>query len=295
MYKSIENSLQDGKPIELYSFTYNGVSYNYTSAQYTQSLTINGKDMVFSPEYIIRSDSLKLMTTSNEETCKINVLRTNSIALLYQGAPPEFGQVEVKVYRYHEEDNDYIEIIAGSIRQVSFDDSEAELTIAIDNILKRNIPRGKLSYFCQNMLYDERCGLKMEDWQTKCWVDRFVNNLFIYSTNLREKESGYFTDGLMKMGNSYRKIVKHENDMIQIKYPLSKASVRDNFVVAPGCSCLFGKCARVFHNHANFSGIPYTPPYDVYNHNSYKTPPPYWEDTSIVTRDSHGKIYSMNL
>lgn len=295
IFDTDEKSLQDGKPVEMYRFTYANVSYSYTSAQTAQRVIIDGVTYIFSPEYIKRSDELKILTTSNQETCTITVNRTNNVALLYQGAPPELGQVEVSVFRKHMVDDEVIQIISGTIRQVVFNGSEAMITVAIDNIMSRQIPRCKLSYFCQNCMYDNTCALKMGDWGVQGFVDRFVNNMYIYSTNLREKESGYFTDGLLRMGNTWRKVALHQNDMIKIKYPLAKHQVRNKFVIYPGCSGLFKKCAETFHNHRNFSGIIYKQPFNVYKHNSYDNTPAYWVNSDVITRDSKGQIHSMGL
>ena len=90
--------------------------------------------------------------------------------------------------------------------------SEAELTITIENVLSRNVPKGTLSYFCQNCIYDARCALNIDDYGLKCYIDERMEGLYIYSANLREKESGYFTDGFIKMGNCIRQIKKHEDN-----------------------------------------------------------------------------------
>ena len=111
-YDSVETSQQEGEPIEYYQFTYDGVDYCYTSSQYTRAK--NG--LTFNAEYIHRSDSLKLNTSdSGNETCTITVGRTNNIALLYQGAPPEQGSVRVQVYRFHGLlSGDFIKILDGT-------------------------------------------------------------------------------------------------------------------------------------------------------------------------------------
>lgn len=290
-YDSNETSIYSANPIECYRFDYDNQAYCYTSSQYTQQ--VDG--ISYSPEYIERGNSLKTSDSGSAvETCTISVPRTNPVAMLYQGAPPELSTVRVRVYRFHgQEVNKFICIIDGVVTQVRFKDSTAELTITIENVLNRYIPRGVLSYSCQNCIYDIKCGLKEEDYAHQCYVNDWEIPLVIHSYNLREKPSGYFTDGYMKMGNSVRAIVKHEDDYIQIKYPINDLQRLGSFTVYPGCSQLFKVCAERFHNTDSFSGVPYVQPYDALRHPT--TRGVYWVNENIVIRDSKGKVYGIGL
>ena len=267
-YDEIENSIEDGNPIELYMFTYKDTKYLYTSSQYNQSYLIGGEHYVFDAEYIHRSESLKLGDSSGtKETCEITVLRTNSIALLYQGAPPEEDSIRLQIFRVHGENNaDFIQMVDGIVTQVKFSGSEAVLTITIENILSRNIPKGTLSYFCQNRIYDSRCFLDMNKFGVKCYV-KSRSNLTLYSDQLLVPQGDdYFVDGFVKMGNCYRQIITHKNNYVTIKYPITNSDLSGSFMAYPGCSNLFTICARRFHNTDNFSGIPYIQPYNAYKH-----------------------------
>ena len=290
-YDSVETSQQEGEPIEYYQFTYDGVDYCYTSSQYTRAK--NG--LTFNAEYIHRSDSLKLNTSdSGNETCTITVGRTNNIALLYQGAPPEQGSVRVQVYRFHGLlSGDFIKILDGTVSQVQFNGSEAELTITIENALSRTIPKGTLSYYCQNCIYDSKCRLDVNKYRLKCYIDEGIEGLYIYSANLREKPSGYFTDGFMKLGRCYRQIRLHEDNRILLKYPINKADMSGSFEAYPGCSGIFNICATRFKNTDNFSGIPYIQPYDAFKHPVSKGA--YWVDSAVIRRDTGGEIFTMGL
>lgn len=294
-FRNDEVSVDNAQPIECYGFTYNGVVYTYTSSQYPIALTVYDQRYVFNPEYIKRGDSLKLGDSSGSvETCTITVLRTNSVALLYQGAPPEFDSVKVYVFRVHgENNNEYTQILYGSISQVTFRDSEAELTVTVENILNRYIPRGTLSYYCQNCIYDERCTLNRDDWALTCYVDGGFEGLWIYSSNLLEKPDGYFTDGYMQMGNCFRSIKLHQGRGILLKYPLMPSEKTGSFKAYPGCNALFKNCAEKFGNTDNFSGVPYIQPYNAFTHPVDKGA--YWIDDEVIKRDTNGNIYTPNL
>ena len=295
-YDEIENSIEDGNPIELYMFTYKDTKYLYTSSQYNQSYLIGGEHYVFDAEYIHRSESLKLGDSSGtKETCEITVLRTNSIALLYQGAPPEEDSIRLQIFRVHGENNtDFIQMVDGIVTQVKFSGSEAVLTITIENILSRNIPKGTLSYFCQNRIYDSRCFLDMSKFGVKCYV-KSRSNLTLYSDQLLVPQGDdYFVDGFIKMGNCYRQIITHKNNYVTIKYPITNSDLSGSFMAYPGCSNLFTTCARRFHNTDNFSGIPYIQPYNAYKHKVINDCA-YWVDDAVIRRDTNGELGETKL
>ena len=295
-YDEIENSIEDGNPIELYMFTYKDTKYLYTSSQYNQSYLIGGEHYVFDAEYIHRSESLKLGDSSGtKETCEITVLRTNSIALLYQGAPPEEDSIRLQIFRVHGENNaDFIQMVDGIVTQVKFSGSEAVLTITIENILSRNIPKGTLSYFCQNRIYDSRCFLDMNKFGVKCYV-KSRSNLTLYSDQLLVPQGDdYFVDGFVKMGNCYRQIITHKNNYVTIKYPITNSDLSGSFMAYPGCSNLFTICARRFHNTDNFSGIPYIQPYNAYKHKVINNCA-YWVDDSVIRRDTNRELGETKL
>jgi uncharacterized phage protein (TIGR02218 family) len=214
------------------------------------------------------------------------VNRTNNVALLYQGAPPEEDNVTLSIYRYHiGDESSIIRLVYGKVTSVTFRGSEAELTIIIENMLRKSIPRGTLSYYCQNCIYDNKCKLNEDDWKTTCYVDSF-NGLRIHSPNLTEKPSGYYTDGMIKMGTNYRSVVLHADDYIDIKYPINESEIGGSFNIWAGCNSLFLTCASRFNNTTNFSGVPYCKPINaVRNRTGYGA---YWIDSTAIKRDSDG-------
>ena len=233
-FNTIETSVENNNPIELYLFSYNGNTYAYTSSTKNYSITVGDTSYTFSAEYIERGDSLKLGDSSgNKETCIITVPRNNNVALLYQGAPPEQDAVSVIVARIHGSDpNDYKILVNGTVSQVHFTDSKAEMTINVENMLTKNIPRGSLSYYCQNCIYDSKCKLKESDYGVRYVVDK-IDHLVIKSSLMAEKPSGYYTDGFIKMGNAYRQVNSHVGDTITIKYPISASDREGSFMAYP--------------------------------------------------------------
>lgn len=294
-YEKRELSQEEGTPIELYLFSYNNTNYLYTSANTDINYTINDTHYAFSSEFIYRSETLKLGNTTNDrETCNIVVYRTNPIAILYQGAPPEEGEVRVQIFRVHDiNSEDFIKLVDGVVSQVVFEGSEATMTVTIENVLSRNMPKGTFSYFCQNCIYDHKCGLSMDKYGVTCTV-KSRTALSITSDTLLDLEDGYFTDGFIKMGDSFRQIKYHSGNTLYIKYPISELQWKASFTAYPGCSNLFANCAKRFNNHRHFSGVCYIQPYNAYKHPVINDCA-YWVNSSVISRDTDGKIYSMGL
>ena len=291
-----EISVENAQPIELYIFSYGDINYYYTTTYYTQNITLGEESYIFYPEYIKRSDSLSQSSSSNSnENCIITVPRSNPVAMLFQGTPPEISSISVQIFRIHgEHSNEYTRILRGIVSQVKFTGSDAELTVTIEHILTREIPRGKLSYFCQNCIYDEKCTIDKENYKHLCYKENYGWGLTIKSSNLTENvEDGYYTNGYIQMGNSFRQIVKHSGDTILIKYPINLVDRKDEFYAYPGCDNLFSTCHLRFGNTENFTGIPYQQPYDAFRHPVDKGV--YWVDGNIVFRDTNRTLYQMNL
>lgn len=286
-YNEYEMSVDDGSPIECFLFTYYDQVYSYTSSQTAQTLNIDDNSIIFNAEYIRRGDSLHTGSSSgNQEACTISVLRNNPVALLYQGAPPEQDSVRVTVYRRHDTDA-YVIVLHGYVSQVEFNGTLAELTIVVENILNTSIPRGTLSYYCQNCLYDVKCGVNEEQYARHCIVTG-IEGLRISTDNLRDVSSGYYDGGFIKIGNAYRQVKKQFDNYVIIKYPLALQDRVDSFTIYPGCDGLFSTCASKFHNTDNFTGVPYIQPYNVFKNPAYKGA--YWVRSDLIWRDTEGQI-----
>lgn len=288
-YDLDERSIDSGNPIELYLFTYNENTYSYTSGVKSYTYIEDGVSYEFNPDFIQRSDNLKLGNSNGtQETCTVTVARNNNVALLYQGAPPEQDSVRLRIYRVHGDISaDYIKILDGVVSQVAFKDSTAEMTINIESVLKRNIPKGSLSYYCQNVLFDNKCCLDANNFGKKFHVDK-IDHLTIRSQALADEGDNYYTDGFIKMGNAYRQIRSHIGNTIVIKYPIGAYDRAGSFVAYPGCNGLFSVCHNKFNNINNFSGVPYIQKYDAFVHPVDKGA--YWINSEVILRDTHGRI-----
>lgn len=285
-----ETSEHDGKPVECYRFSYNGLNYNYTSSDHDVTLVVGGEQEVFSAQYIKRTN----LKPTSLSTVTVSVELNNPIAVLYKGPPPEQGKVRLRIFRLHGTNTtDFDTMLWGTISQCSFKEAQAELTVTVEGFLQKEIPRGKLQYWCNNIVYDHICTLKEEEFQTTCKVTQ-ISGMSLFAEELKQFNDGYFVGGILRIDDNIRSIVDSSSDgYVTIKYPFATQARTGEFTVAPGCNGLFLTCASKFKNTDNFMGVPYTPPTDP-----EKNPTgggTYWIDDLIVKRDSDGFIGNITL
>ena len=288
-----ETSQQDGTPLECYNFSYNGVSYNYTSKASDVELVFTDgtvRTEKYFADYISRK-SIKPSSSGSSTATVITVDKDNNIAKLYQGPPPE-KPVFVKIYRLHEQDTSKVDVVFyGRVSQASFRDSECDITVKLENYLSKELPTGMNQYTCNNVIYDEDCQLDKSKYKVDIFIDK-VEGLSIYSTSFAEYPDGYFEGGFFYFSDYVRMISEHKGNMIKVKYPFI-VTPRNNVAIYPGCDGLFKTCAKKFNNTLNFAGCPYIPPTD-----SEKNPVGkgvYWVDSLVIQRDTNGYVGTIGM
>lgn len=290
-----EVSVADGIPVECYKFSYDGIDYLYTSSAEDIELTItddNGtRTEKYFAEVISRANIKPGATNGAIESTEITVSKDHAIAKLYQGPPPE-TPVNLIVYRLHEPDKTQFDVaLAAQISQVSFNASECVLTATMENWLNKELPNGTNQYYCNNIIFDKRCRLNIDNYKVTIFIDS-VDVLNIYSADFANYADGYFVNGRLYFGGYVRMINEHVGNRIKLKYPFM-STPRNEVVVVPGCDHLFKTCALRYNNTLNFTGVPYCPPTDSERNPTGKGA--YWVDSLVVQRDTDGFVGTIDL
>lgn len=277
-----ETSVQDGAPVELYKFTCDSAQYLYTSRR--EDFSLSGEQ--YYAEYIER-DELKPGSSGNLVEMTVTVSKDNPVAKLYQQVAPE-SPVDLTIKRFHIADTSKIDtIFCGRVTQASFEDSKCQLTLTMENWLKKELPNGLYQYTCNNVLYNHNCKVNAEDYLETVLLDK-DEGLNIFSEDFKKHDDGYFENGKMYFNGQVRMIAAHKGNMVTLKYPFSLRP-RNYVEVLPGCDKTFLTCVKRFNNATNFTGFPYCPPTDA-----EKNPTgtgTYWVNGNIVYRDTSGRIY----
>ena len=291
---SFETSIQEGMPVECYKFTNDNMEYLYTSRRNDLDLefTENGlkRTETYYAEYIKRNELIPGSQGSSTETT-ITVSKENPVAKLYQTAPPETA-VMVQIIRLHASDLSKRDVIFyGRITQASFEDSECNLTVALESWLTKEFPNGLYQYTCNNVLFDKNCRLNKDNYKETVFLDKVID-LDVYSKDFAKHEDGYYEGGRMYFDGHIRMITSHKGNVCTLRYPFH-LKPRNDVIVLPGCDKIFKTCVKKFKNADNFTGFPYCPPTDA-----EKNPTgtgTYWMDGNIVVRDTKGFVHTMGL
>lgn len=289
--KPEETSVDTGQPIELYVFMYGDINYLFTSD--AQNITIPMSDGTTKTFYAdtIQRENIKPGSSGSSEACIIRVDKDNSIAKLYEGAPPETA-IKVFVYRLHANDlNRYDIVMRANITQVQFSDSECQLTCTMDAWLQKELPNGMNQYYCGHSIFDHNCKLQKSDFMISALIDK-VDGAAIYSSAFAGYADGYFAGGRLYYGDSVRMIASHIGNCVILKYPFMETP-RNTVSVVPGCDQLFTTCAKRYANTLNFSGIPYCPPTDPEKNPTGQGA--YWIDSLVIQRDTDGNVGTISL
>lgn len=288
-----ENSVQDGVPVECYKFTYNGTNYMYTSAAEDVALVFslsNIRTEKYFAENISR-EGIKPGGMGSPNDCIITVSKDHAIAKLFQGPPPE-TPVNLTVYRLHLPDFHNFDVaLQASINQATFKGSKCALTARQENWLSKEIPNGMYQYYCNNVLFDNDCGLKKEKWQVEVLIDK-VEGLTVYAKDLANYPDGYFAGGKIYYDGFVRMIATHVQNKITLKYPFM-ANPHNIVKILPACDSLFATCALRYANTVNFAGFPYCPPTDPEKNPTGQGA--YWLDSLVVQRDTNGFVGTIDL
>ncbi|TWH48562.1 phage BR0599 family protein [Sporomusa sp. KB1] len=284
-----EYSQQDGQPIECYKFTIGITRYQYTSSVDNIDLKFVENGMTRTETYLadyIKRQNVKPTCKGDSSALIVIVTKDNPVAKMYQGPPPEIP-VLLKIYRLHEQDYNQRDIVfTGRVSQASFNGSDCELTVKVENWAAREIPNGKRQYTCNKVVYSKRCRLKEEEWQIPVFIDRVVG-LNIFSTTFALYPDGHFAGGIFRFEGNVRLIAEHVGDRVRLKYPFIRTP-RNEVIVAPGCDHLFSTCAKRFNNALNFDGCPWVPPTDPSKKEVGKGV--YWVDSQVIKRDTDGYV-----
>lgn len=290
-----ETSVAEGVPVECYKFSHKGLEYLYTSASEDVELRIEDEEgLTRTEKYFaehIRRAGIRPGGAGGPKDCVITVSKDHAVAKLFQGPPPE-SAVSLTVYRLHKpEPGRFDVVLKARIGQAAFQGSECELTAMQENWLSKELPGGMNQYYCNNVIFDQNCGLDRAAHEVTVMIDK-VEGLDLYSKDVAAFEDGYFIGGIVFYESYVRTITEHEGERLRIKYPF-QGTPHNKVKVLPGCDHLFRTCALRYNNAENFTGVPYVAPTDPEKNPAGRGA--YWVDSLVVERDTDGFVGTITL
>lgn len=243
-----ETSVQDGRPVELYTFVIEAttvrlavpVTYVYDSNTYTASPIERGN---------IERDGV----TGNPHELTIS-LPANEIGPLLFGLPPP-RTFTVQVNRV--QPSGAQDIWRGSVSDVKLRGRKLELRCAgkTDDLLHQQAPSWVLQPTCSHVLFDNHCR-----------ADR-VTHSFLYDVvsvsgdqvtlDGIAQPSGFFNGGEFEKSGVWRTIFDHTGDVLTLDAPFP--SVTGTVTLYRPCDRSVLTCRDTFANVVNFGGFPFVP------------------------------------
>ncbi|KKN40602.1 hypothetical protein LCGC14_0731630 [marine sediment metagenome] len=275
---TIEESVEDGQPIELYSFTNLEESFRYTSGQ--REVILGGSTYV--PTEISRTSSGK-EGINTRATLVLKLPNTDPLVRRYVIGLPATPD-KVVVYRQHSTDGGSPEtmiLFSGQIENVGFTGNEAKVNVVSTvNFLGKPMPRQTMRSMCNHILFDTRCKVVEASFSMVTTVtnisadgltvavDGGTNTIVDTGLQLSAQISAdavYFNGGILSRSNLEQRSILSTVDLggnvvefgMLIGY--QSLSVGSTLTLLAGCDHNFATCRAKFSNHQQYGGFPYVP------------------------------------
>lgn len=257
-YSAIETSVQSGRPLELYEFTYGATAYRYTSAD--DDVVYGGNTYTAVP---ISRGAVEATSEIARLALEITASRELPLLDLFSTAAPE-RVVLVTLRRLHSGDGEAIIIWMGRILNVTLNNASAEIHCeSVYTSLKRVGLRRLYQKNCPHVLYETECAVNRASFGSSQTVvsitgtvieldtlDTFASNYFAGGYMEWESPPGYFNQRSIRMNAGFD---------VTVSFPLNGLAINDVVVVYPGCDHTLATCDAIFSNSENYGGMPYWP------------------------------------
>ncbi len=240
---------------EVYEFFDGEVYSRFTT--YQDPITYLG--FQYKPAHIKRG-SINRNTTFEQVTCEITAPLTDSLTKYVANYPVVPTEVVITRGLVSNFDAVNINIFTGVVKMVQIEDIYAVAQcVSLGSILDAVWPKDIHSSFCQNSLFDNRCGLAATDYMLNFTIQGFTGKGGIISTDIGTNGSLY-TGGYVSYMNDFRWITLGENNTFNLHVPFD-ASVQIGTILRAyqGCSKSAIDCKNKFNNIEHFNGCPYIP------------------------------------
>lgn len=257
-YDTIERSVQDAQPVELYEFARGSVFYRYTSAR---------EDFTFDGNTYTAATMQRSAIESSQEVARgalnIQVARTLPIVGLFNPLPPS-DVVRLTLYRQHVGDTDFVVVWMGRVLNVAWAGLQATIRCeSAYSSIKRPGLRRLYQRQCPHVLYSEKCGVDPDDFKVATTAS-VVSGLAVTAASLGGAPSGYFTGGYVEWAITggaleRRSIRSHVANVLTLNFPPTGLVNGASITVFPGCNHTIATCQAKFGNRLNYGGMPYIP------------------------------------
>jgi hypothetical protein len=266
-YLASEQSINNGKPIELYRYKGTYQTFRYTSGQ--KVVSFQGPDEGAAYDYIPiamhRSGINQVTPADDNGDVSIDLPVGTDLVPIYgfQVSPPD---LELTIFRGHNP-GEYIRYWNGDVENINVVSGTATLRVPsrLSAALAADFPNVYFQTPCNHTLYDAHCGIVMSAWSATTTISGIAGQVISVAGigTLTGKLIG--GDALLPSGER-RMIVSQTGTDLTLNYPFSTATVGGAIVIAAGCNLDWqGDCKTRFANTARHGGFPFTPNVNIFS------------------------------
>lgn len=255
-YQSVDESSDNGQPVELYHFQQVTNSWYYTSG--AEEITKSG--ITYEPANITRS----VISQSNEisgSRISLDFPRDHLFAAQFLGFTPDLVTT-LTIMRGHATDstNEYQAYWKG--RVISGSGTGSVITLECESVftsMKRVGLRARFQVTCRHTLYSAACGVNLNSSGVAGIATSSSSNILVCS-QASSYADGTFTGGMVQTtSGALRFITSHTGSSLVLSRPFLESVGGQSITLFPGCDHLQSTCKDKFNNLPNFGGFPYIP------------------------------------
>jgi uncharacterized phage protein (TIGR02218 family) len=255
-YASLEASIQDGNPIELYEFNTDLEYWRYTSSVET---LIDG-NVSWTPE-VIKRTNIGQTDDISKGGISVTFPITNDFAFSFLGYAPE-GITTLTVYRIHGSEGPTSKVSYWKGRVLSAKANDNQLTLDCESVfssLKRPGLRARFERSCRHTPYGEACTVSMDLFRTDATVVGRTDTT-VTAVEFDVQPDGYYVGGiLLDSFGTKRFIIGHSGSTLTVSRKFNQDTLNTAVIAYPGCDKAKATCISKFDNVLNFGGFPYIP------------------------------------
>lgn len=257
-FDTVERSVQDGKPVELYTFQRDAAVWRYTSGD--RDRTVSGDTYTAA---VITRNSIESGSELARSPLQLEVPRDFAVADLWRVAPPT-SRVTVLLRQYHDGDGELVTLWAGRVLNVEFEGARANITCEpVFTTVRRIGLRRLYQRQCPHVLYGARCGVDKAAHDVAGTVSA-ISGSALTITAAGSSPDGHFAGGYLEFQPSAgvyerRFIEAHTGSTITLMGSAFGLAVSSSVTLYPGCDHTLATCNSKFSNAANYGGMPFMP------------------------------------
>ena len=252
-----ESSEYEGEPVELYTFTKQGMMWRYTSSD--EDKNVYGNIYKALPVSRNNIEQTQEMARSN---LTVKLSKNAPFLFQFRGSPPT-SVINFKLERYHEGLDSFITMWLGRVVNIRFAERDAEvLCEPIYTSLRRPVLRMRYQTTCPHVLYGNACRLERSDYFI---IGNMLTNggTVIQVGECSTYPNNYFAGGYIDWESMVdvqrRFILSHTGANLEINLPFAGAGGGATMRIYPGCDHTLGSCHDKFNNEINYGGQPFYP------------------------------------